>query len=117
MPDGEEIELFKYCSMSDYLIIRCGGPIAWKAVHQERTSRSTYEAEIRATNEASKESLSLCHRYDDMHLPNIVGPTRLYNDNQGTVNRSKGTSTKDMRHINLKDYAICDSIQAKEVDL
>ena len=117
VPDGEEIELFKYRSMSGYLIMRCGGPIAWKAVRQERTSRSTCEAEIRATDEAVKEILSLRHRCDDMNLPDAVGPTRLYNDNQGTVDWSKGTSTKGMRHINLKDCAVRDSIQAKEVDL
>ena len=32
--DGEEIELFKCCSMSGYLIMQCGGSIAWKAVCQ-----------------------------------------------------------------------------------
>ena len=52
-----------------------------------------------------------------MHLSDAVGPTRLYNDNQGTIEWSKGTSTKGMCHINLKDCAVCDSIQAKEVDL
>ena len=33
--DGAEIELFKYRSMSGFLVMRCGGPISWKAVHQE----------------------------------------------------------------------------------
>jgi len=57
--DGEEVELFKYRSVSGYLVMRCGGPIAWKAIHQDRTSRSTCKAEVRATNEAVKEILSL----------------------------------------------------------
>ena len=84
--DGqEEVELFNYCSVSGYLIMRCGGPIAWKAVRQERTSCSMCEAEIRVTDEAVKEILSLRYRCDDMHLPDAIGPTRLYNDNQGTV--------------------------------
>ena len=52
-----------------------------------------------------------------MNLPNAIGPTRLYNDNQGTVDWSKTTSTKGMRHINLKDCAVRDSIQAEEVDI
>ena len=43
--------------------------------------------------------------------------TRFYNDNQGTVDWSKSTTTKGMRHICLKDCAVRDSIQAKEVDL
>jgi len=117
VPDGEEIELFKYRSMSGFLIMRCGGPIAWKAVRQERTSRSTCEAEIRATDEAVKEILSLRNRCDDMNLPDGSAPTLLYNDNQGTVDWAKGTSTKGMRHINLKDCAVRDSVQANEIDI
>ena len=52
-----------------------------------------------------------------MNLPDAAGPTRLYNDNQGTVDWAKVTSTKGMRHINLKYFSVCDSIQSKEVDL
>ena len=52
-----------------------------------------------------------------MNLPDADTPTRLYNDNQGTVDWSKSTTTKGMRHICLKDCAVRDSIQAKEVDL
>jgi hypothetical protein len=117
VPDGEEIELFKYRSMGGFLIMRCGGPIAWKAVRQERKSRSTCKAEICATDEAVKEILSLCNRCNDMNLPDGSAPTLLYDDNQGTVDWAKGTSTKGMRHINLKDCVVRGSIQAKEVDL
>ena len=52
-----------------------------------------------------------------MNLPDADTPTGLYNDNHGTVDWSKSTTTKGMRHICLKDCAVRDSIQAKEVDL
>ena len=39
VPDGSEIEMFKFRSMSGFLIMRCGGPIAWKAVRQERSTK------------------------------------------------------------------------------
>ena len=52
-----------------------------------------------------------------MNLSDSNSPTRLYNDNRGTVDWAKGTSTKGMRHINLRDCAVRDSINAKEVDL
>ena len=52
-----------------------------------------------------------------MNLPDADTPTRLYNDNQGTVDWSKNTTTKGMRHIYLKDCAVRDISQAKEVDL
>ena len=117
VPDGDEVELFKFRSMSGYLVMRCGGPISWKAVRQEKCSRSTCEAEIRATDELVKEVLSIRHRCSDMQLADAVKPTPLFNDNQGAVDWAKGTSTKGMRHINLRDVGVRESIQAKEVHL
>ena len=52
-----------------------------------------------------------------MDLPDTSSPTRLYNDNQGAVDWAKGTTTKRMRHINLRDCAVRNSIQLKEIDL
>ena len=57
--DGEKAEMFKYRSVSGYLVMRCGGLTARKAGTQGRTSRSTCEAEMRATDEVVKESLSM----------------------------------------------------------
>ena len=45
--------------MSGAIIFRSGGPIAWKSVRQDKTSLSSCEAEIRATNEASKLTVSI----------------------------------------------------------
>ena len=48
-----------------------------------------------------------------MNISNANTPTRLYNDNQGTIDWSNSTTTKGMRHICLKDCAVRNSIQAK----
>ena len=37
--NGVEIGMFKYRFTRGFLVMRCGGPIAWKAVRQPRTSR------------------------------------------------------------------------------
>mmetsp|Transcript_15075 Transcript_15075/g.43782 ORF Transcript_15075/g.43782 Transcript_15075/m.43782 type:complete len:80 (-) Transcript_15075:213-452(-) len=42
-----------------YLIMRCGGPIAWKSVRQECTSLSSCKAEVRATNKCAKQTLHI----------------------------------------------------------
>ena len=97
--------------------MQCGGPIAWRAVRQERTSRSSCKSEICATDEAIKEILSLRHRCDNMNLPDAASLARIHNDNQETVDWAKGTSTKGMHNINLKDCAVCDIIQEKRVDI
>jgi len=115
IPDGEEVDMWKFRSMSGFLVMRCGGPIAWKSVRQDRCSRSSCEAEIRATDEGIKEVLSLRARCQDMSLSDASRPTPVYNDNQGCVDWSKTTSTKGLRHLNIRDCAVRDSIQAKEV--
>jgi len=117
VPDGTELELFKFRSMSGFIIMRCGGPIAWKAVRQDRCSRSTCEAKLRSIDETTREVLSLRHRCDDMNLPDADIPTPLYNDKLGSVDWSKGTTTKGLRHLNIRDCAIRDSLHAGEIDL
>ena len=85
VPDGTELELFKFRSMSGHVITRCGGPVLWKAKRQERTSRSSCEAEIYATDECAKDTLSLRHRANDLGFEDAKNMTTLFNDNQGCV--------------------------------
>ena len=42
--DGTPLELFKFCSLSSFLIFRSGGPIAWKSIRQNQTDLSSCEA-------------------------------------------------------------------------
>lgn len=115
VPDGTEVEMFKFRSISGYLIMRCGGPIAWRAARQDRCSRSTCEAEVTAIDEATKDVLSLRHRCEDMHLPDSSIPTPVFNDNSGAVQWSKNTTSKGMRHVNVRHCAVRDSVRAKEI--
>jgi hypothetical protein len=52
--DGTLLPLFKFQSMSGGIIFHKGGPIVWVAVQQEKTSLSSCEAKIWATNKISK---------------------------------------------------------------
>ncbi len=78
---GTKIEMFKLCSMSGYMVIRSGGPIAWSCVRQERTSRSSCEAEVRATDECAKEVLSVRLHGKDIGLNDDQFSTPIHNDN------------------------------------
>ena len=89
---------FKLRSLSGFLVIRCGGPISWKASCQEQCSRSTCEAKIKAINEATKEIIPLRYRCNDVHLPDSSIPTPLFNDNCGSV---------DWRKYLNQGYASC----------
>jgi hypothetical protein len=114
---NEEIELFKLRSMSGYIVLRAGGPIAWSSVRQQRTSRSSCEAEVRATDECTKEVLSVRLRGLDIGLADIDTPTQVYNDNQGCVDWCKTTTTSGMKHICLRENAIRESIVNEEISI
>ena len=67
--DGNPLELFKFRSLSGFLICRSGGPIARKSIRKNQTSLSSCEVEIVATNECATEIHSLKHRANDIGIP------------------------------------------------
>jgi hypothetical protein len=96
--------------MSGAIIFRSGGPLTWKAERQERTSLSTCEAEIWATNMGSRLTVNL--RNLILHLQSIGYPiddtntaTLLYNDNEACVKWCHNLTTKGNRHIEHKENA------------
>jgi len=112
-----EIDLFKFRSMSGYIVVRAGGPLAWSSVCQPRTSRSSCEAEIRATDKCTKEILSLRFRGLDIGLSDNTLPTPVFNDNQGCVDWCKKTTTSGMKHMCLRENAICESILEHKISI
>jgi hypothetical protein len=66
VPDGTPLELFKFRSLSGYLICCAGGPVAWKAIRQDQTANSSCVAEINATHECVNDLLSVCNRAIDL---------------------------------------------------
>jgi hypothetical protein len=96
--------------MSGAIIFCSGGPLTWKAERQERTSLSTCEAEIRATNMGSCLTVNL--RNLILHLQSIGYPiddtntaTPLYNDNEACVKWCHNLTTKGNRHIEHRENA------------
>ena len=106
--------MFKLRSMSGFIVICTGGPIAWSSVRQERTSRSSCKAEVRATDECAKEVLSLRMRGTDIGLTDSLKPSNIFNDNQGCINGGKTTMTTGMKHLNLRDNAVRESVHASK---
>ena len=104
--NGTPLELFKYRSLSGFVICRCGGPIAWKAVRQDQTALSSCEAEIVATNECIGELVDLRHRAADLGMSDAEGTTTVYNDNQGAVDWAASITNKGIKHINLRENKV-----------
>jgi hypothetical protein len=106
--EGIQLPLFKFRSMSGAVVMRSGGPIAWKADRQERTSLSSCEAEIRATNMGSRLTVNtrnMILSLSDLGYPisDCESPTRLYNDNDACVKWCHNMTTKGNRHIENRE--------------
>ena len=108
----QELELFKSRSMSGYLLW-LGGPIHWTSKRQSITARSSAEAEIYATNECTKQLIHLSYIVEGLNLiENVMKPpTTIYNDNNACTCWSKTTTTKGLRHIQMRENAIRESVK------
>ncbi|EJK48260.1 hypothetical protein THAOC_32961 [Thalassiosira oceanica] len=122
LADGAQVELFKYRSMSGYILFRCGGPISWQTIRQDRTSLSSCEAEVKAVNEATKKTISIRNVIEDLiqcgyPMDDLHEHTSIYNDNEGAVAWSHNLTTKDMRHVSLRENFVREEVQDKTVDV
>ncbi len=88
--EGTFLLLFKYGSMNGGIIFKNGGPIGWLGKCQERTSLSSCEAEIWATNATSKTVVDFCNLSCSVSksghtIDGLSSPTVLYNNNDACV--------------------------------
>jgi hypothetical protein len=114
--DGTLLPLFKCRSMSEGIIFRQGGPIAWTAVPQERTSLSSCKAEIRATNKVPKLLMGIRHLADDIQkngydIVDTAEASPLYNDNELCVKWSHNMIKKQIRHMEMRENAVREWVQ------
>lgn len=106
-----ELPLFTSCSMSAFYV-DLPGPLHWLSKQQTVTAGSSAEAEIYATNECVKFLLELVqllasHGVKELFIP---GTTVIYNDNQACVNWSNSSTSKGLRHIQMKENHVRENI-------
>jgi hypothetical protein len=54
---------------------------------------------------------------EDLDMSNAVKPALIYNDNQGYVNWSKGWANRRMGHMNIRNMAVKDAREHREIDI
>ena len=104
--------LFTNRSLSGFLIY-FSGPLHWVSKRQTVTARSSAESEIYATDECTKCLLQLHHIVEGLGLTDelMKPPTIIYNDNAACVAWSRNSTTKGLRHIQIRENAVCESVQ------
>jgi len=80
----------------------------WTCKRQSFTARSSAEAEIYATDECAKNILHLLNIINDLGLTDSIinGPVDIWNDNNACVCWSKNTTTKGLRHVQIREKAV-----------
>ena len=102
-----ELALFKTRSISGH-VLTLMGPLHWTSKRQKITARSSCEAEIYATDECVKDIIHLRNIIQDLKLDNelLHKKTTIFNDNMACVLWSKSTTTKGLRHLQIRENAI-----------
>jgi len=93
------------------------GPLHWMSKRQTVTAGSSAEAEIYAMDECVKFLLEIVQLFEFLHIKDIFMPTTsiIYNDNQACINWSKRTTTKGLRHIQMKENRVQENISSNFV--
>ena len=92
-----------------------GGPIAWSSKRQKITARSSAEAEIYATDECTKNILHIQHIRQDLHFSNSHNSCPIYNDNAACVQWAHNCTSKGLRHIQIRENAVRESILTNRI--
>jgi len=113
-----ELPLFASRSMSAFYVDILG-PVHWLSRRQSITAASSAEAEIYATDECVRFLLDLSQLLDFLDVKDIFMPstTTIYNDNRACVQWSKNTTSKGLRHIQMKENRIRENILSNFISI
>jgi hypothetical protein len=97
--------------MNGGIIFKNGSPLGWLGERQERTSLSSCEAEICATNATSKKVVDFQNLFCSVSesgykIEGLSSPMLLYNDNDACVEWSHDMTSKAACHIELHENSI-----------
>jgi hypothetical protein len=106
-----ELPLFTSRAMSAFYI-DLFGPLHWLSKRQTVIACRSAEAEIYATNECVKFLLELVQVFDFLGVKDLFMPdvNVIYNDNQACINWSKSTTSKGLRHIQMRENHVRENI-------
>jgi len=111
---NQDLPLFVSRSMSAFFI-NLFGPLHWMSKRQKVTAASSAEAEIYATDECVKFLLDLVQILEFLDLKSLFMPdiNTIYNDNKACVQWSKNTTSKGLRHIQMRENRVRENIASK----
>jgi len=115
---SQELPLFTSRSMSAFYI-DLFGPIHWLSKRQSINAGSSAEADIYATDECVKFLLELHQIFTFLDVHQIFMPTTniIYNDNKACINWSKKSTTKGLRHIQMRENRVRENVHNNFIEV
>ena len=78
-------------------------------------SLSMCKVEVHATNKCTKDALHVRLLLEPLEGATASTPIPIKNDNHACVSWSKSTTTKGMKHLNLRDNFVREAVALKDV--
>jgi hypothetical protein len=104
-------------SVSGYTFLLCGGAVSWASRRQKTLATSTVEAEYMAIAEAAKEAVWWRLLLGELGY-DVGQPTRLFNDNQGSIHLAKNADHHARtKHIDVKYHYIRQELIKRTITL
>ena len=106
-------------SVSGWLVMMGGGPIAWSSKKQKTVAQSSCEAELAALSEATKQALYLAKLLPPLNIK-PEAPLLIWCDSQSTIavvlKEGKAYHTR-LKHFAVKHFFVLDNIGKGIVDV
>ncbi len=96
--------------------MNAGASIAWGCARHKDIAQSSCQAEVCSINETTQLLLEYRLLHRDMGLA-IQGPIAMKNHKQGTIDWSKGTTTKKMRWVDLRENLFRENVLNKNIQV
>jgi len=111
------VSLHETRSICGHVLFMAGAPIKWYMHKEKRTSHSSCEAEIKATDECVKSVQQFCNLLDELDLLDSSTSIPIFNYNKGAVDWSHTCSTKGFCHLNIRENCVRESILLNKVSV
>ena len=113
----QQVSINETRSILGHIIFLSGGPLIWKCNKETCISCSSCKAEIKATDKCAKNVQWMRNLLDDLDLL-CPSPTPIYNNDQAAIIWCNTSSTKGMRHYNIRENTVQEAINKhKEVSV
>jgi len=103
-------------SITGYIFILAGAPIAWCTRKQDNVSKSSMESEYYAMGEATMEAVYLRRIYEFMKRSAVEKPTTIFCDNQSAMKLADNPiAHRRSKHIDVSYHFVREKIEKKIV--